>query len=330
MHLLICLLLFTGGLMAQEPVLLVLLKGASAVGYYTLEGKFLGKVDVDPHPHEMVVSRDGRFLFTTDNGTMRIEHKGNGGNTVSMIDIAARKRAARISTEKFFRPHGISVDPVNGMIAVTSEFPDRVLLIDPARRKLIRNFDSKGKTTHMVSFGPSKQGAEHAFASNSGEDTVSVVQLTTGHVKKITTGQRPEGSVLSPDGAYLYVTNRDANTVTIIDTQRQAALGEFKASRGPVRIGVTPDGKTLIWAAMHDHVIEFADLDTRTVTGRIKVEGQPVSLTVSADGRYAFASAEEQDTVYIIDVPGRKLLRQFKTEKGWGPDPVLLWPSPAK
>ena len=38
----------------------------------------------------MLRSVDGNLLYTTDNGTMRIEQAGVGGNTVSIIDLAVR------------------------------------------------------------------------------------------------------------------------------------------------------------------------------------------------------------------------------------------------
>ena len=308
-----------------ESVLLVVLKGAHAVGYYSLEGKLLATVPVGQHPHEMAISPDGKYAYVSDNGTMRIEHAGKGGNTISIIDIAARKRVGKISTGKYHRPHGLSVDPRTGYLAVTAEHPDRILHIDPRERRVIRQFDPKGKTPHMVMLAPGKSGAEFAFVSNAGMDTVSVVQLTTGMVKTIQVGDRPEGSVLSKDGKELFVCNRDSGTISVIDVERQAAIGSIKTGgKGPVRIDITPDGATLVYALMHDHKIEFADVARRRPMAQIGVEGDPISLSVSKDGKYAFASAEEKDTVFVISVPERKLIRSFKTAPGAAPDPVML------
>jgi YVTN family beta-propeller protein len=311
-------------LFAGQQVLLVLLKGANALAYYTPEGQLLAKVPVGQHPHEMLLSRDGKFAYITDNGTMRIENPGQGGNTISVVDLAARKRVDTISTGKFRRPHGISLDPVRNYLAVTTEGPDQLILIDTDGNKVIRRFDPKGKTSHMVSFGPGKSGAEYAFVSNSGAAFLSVIQLTTGATKTIPTGDRPEGSILSPDGKELYVCNRESATISVIDTTRQAAIGEIRTGRGPVRIGVTPDGRTLVYAMMHHKRIGFADTETRRQTGFIEVDGEPISLHISADGKTATAAAEEADTVYVVSIPDQKLIRQFKTEKGAGPDPVML------
>src|SRR5262249_18626563 len=99
---------------AADQILLVVLKGTGAVGYYSLDGKLLTTVKVGEHPHEIAISPDGKFAYVTDNGTMRMEDAGKGGNTVSIIDIAARKRVGTISTGTYRRPHGISVDSRTG------------------------------------------------------------------------------------------------------------------------------------------------------------------------------------------------------------------------
>jgi len=38
------------------------------------------------------------------------------------------------------------------------------------------------------------------------------------------------------------------------------------------------------------------------------------------------ASAEEQDTVYVVDLKSHKILHEFRTAQGSGPDPVIELP----
>ena len=85
---------FSLALPAAETLLLVSQKAGSTVGFYTWEGKHLASVAVGTHPHEMRLSVDGRYAYTTDNGTMRIEQAGAGGNSMSVIDLHERKRVA--------------------------------------------------------------------------------------------------------------------------------------------------------------------------------------------------------------------------------------------
>jgi len=317
-RLLLSLVVFAGCL-AAAPMYLVLLKGASALAWYTPDGKLVHSVPVGEHPHEMVFSADRKLLYVADNGIMRIEHAGKGGNTISIVDVAKRQRIGTIPLGENYRPHGIDLDRATGRLVVTCEGPDGLLLVDTAARRVIRRFDTKGKTPHMVSLGP---GGKWAYVSHSGGDTVGAVNLTTGEVKLLTTGTRPEGSVLSKDGKELYVTNREAGTISVIDTARNAVSATIQTGKGPVRIAITPDGSTLVYGLMHERRAGFADPGGRKQTDYLLLPNNPVSCTLSHDGRLAFFSAEEQDEVYVVSVKDRKLVGSIRTAKGAGPDPV--------
>ncbi len=307
-------------LASAENLYLVLQKGGSSLACYTPQGKLLANIPVGRHPHEMAFSPDRKYLYTTDNGTMRIEHTGNGGNTVSIIDVAARRKIGEISLGKYYRPHGIDVDPGTGRLAVTTENPDQLLLIDPVQRKVLRNFNTGGKTSHMVRLNAK---GDTAFVSNSTSGDVSAIDLNSGQIKSIPTGTRPEGSVLSKDGKELYVCNREAASITVIDVVKKQAIANIPTGKGPVRVALTPDGATLVFAMMHDKKIGLASPSERRQTGYVLLPDTPVSLTLSHDGQFAFTSAEEHDTVYVISLKQRKIVAEIKTASGSGPDPVF-------
>jgi YVTN family beta-propeller protein len=307
---------------ATDRVYLVLLKGASALAFLDESGKTVASIPVGQHPHEMVFAADGKTLYTADNGTMRIEHVGKGGNSISIIDVAARKKLGDISLGEFHRPHGLDIDRATGRLAVTTELPDRLLIVDPQTRKIVRHYDTKGKTSHMVTLGP---GARWAYVSNSTSANVSAVNLMTGDVKLIPTAERPEGSTISPNGREVYVCNREAASVSVIDTNANTESAKIQTGKGPVRIAITRDGKTLVYGLMHDKAVGIADVATRKQTAMIPLGNSPVSLTLSHDGKYAFASAEDQDIVYVVDLAAKKVAREMKLAKGSGPDPVHDW-----
>jgi len=299
--------------------LMVLHKGGSSLGFYSEEGKLLATVPVGQHPHEMILSPDGKLLYITDNGTMKIEQAGTGGNTVSIVDVQARRKVGEVSLGTFRRPHGIDLDARTGRVAVSTELPDQLLIIDPSARTVVKTYATQGKTSHMVRFG---LGATFAYVSNSSSASIAAVNLATGAVKPIGVGERPEGSVLSRDGKALYVACREAATVYAIDTAKNEVSGRIATAKGPVRIAVTPAGM-LVYATMHEPGVEIADPKTMKVVGRVPLPHPVVSLNLSPDGRRAYASAEDYQTVYVISVTDRKLLRQFQTAPGMNPDPVI-------
>jgi DNA-binding beta-propeller fold protein YncE len=303
--------------LAAESVYLVLQKAESSMGFYSPAGMHLASVPVGKHPHEFVISSDGRYAYTTDNGTMLLEQAGQGGNTVSIVDLVNRKRVGEISLGEFRRPHGIDLDRKTGHLAISCELPDRLLIIDPASRKMVRHYDTQGKTSHMVTLG---LGAQWAFVSNSTSNNVAAIHLETGKAKLIPTSRRPEGSVLSKDGSTLYVATREG--ISIIETGKQVEVGRIVSGKGPNRIGLTPDERYLVYSLIEENKVEVADPKTHKVLGQIPLEGRPVSLSVSRDGKYAFASAQDDDTVYVVSIAERRIARIFKTAKGAGPDPM--------
>jgi YVTN family beta-propeller protein len=316
----VLLVLFALPAWGKEGLLLVSQKADSSLAFYTLDGKLLARVPVGKHPHEMVLSPDGRYAYTTDNGTMLIEDIGQGNNTVSIVDLIVRRKVGEISLDKFYRPHGIAMDARGRRLLVTTENPDQLLVVDLASRKVIRTFDPAGKTPHIVTLG---RDGHWVYLSNSRSDTVAAINLATGESIVIPVGERPEGSVLSKDGSELYVANNAAGSISVINTEKKRRIADIPTGQGPVRIALTPDGGTLVYALMKSRKVGLADTKTRKQVAEVPLGGAPVSLNLSPDGKLAFASAQEDDTIYIISVAERKIIREVKTAPKAGPDPVL-------
>jgi YVTN family beta-propeller protein len=316
-------LLLATGLRAGEAAFAVGEKIANSVGFYDSAGKRVGGVEVGKHPHEMVLSPDGRFLYITDNGILWMTEAGEGGNTISIIDVNGQKKAGVIDLGEYRRPHGIDLDPNSPRMVVTIENPDGLLLIDREKRTVLRKYDVEGEDPHMVLLGPK---AEWAYVSNTATATIAAVHLESGDVRLIPTDARPQGAVRSRDGKRIYVTNSDGNSISIIDTEKKERAGVIKTGAGPGRIALTPDGKTLVYNLGAGHAVGFADLATGEEVAVAPIGGQPLSLTMSADGKLAYAGIQDQDKVVVVSVPERKLVRSFQTPKQAGPDAVLLLP----
>jgi YVTN family beta-propeller protein len=320
---LISLTLFPPALEAQ-PVLLVGQKVANSVGFYTPEGKLLATVPVGERPHEIALSPDGRFAYVSDNGILWMTDPGEGGNTISIIDLERREKTGVIDLGQYRRPHGLAVDARTGRLVVTIENPDGLLLVDPQARKVVRRYDVRGQDPHMVTLGPR---GEWAYVSNTASHTIAAVHLESGDVKLIPTDERPQGGVLSADGRRLYVTNSSGNSISIIDTEKHELVGRIPTGRGPGRIALTPDGKRLVYNLQAGQAAGIADIAAQKQIAEIPLPGPPLSLSLSRDGKLAYAGIQSLDQVAVISVDGQRLLRVFHTVKGAGPDPVVELPA---
>lgn len=308
-------------LTASAETWAVVEKVAGMVGFY-VAGRRTSGVKVGTHPHEIVLAPDGRHAYVSDNGILWMTYAGEGGNTISVVDVKARTSVGVISLGEYRRPHGLAMTKT-GQLLVTVENPDGLLLVEPAERKVVRKFDTQGKSPHMVTLGPAGQWA---YVSNTGSNTVAAVNLESGEVKLIATDARPQGGVLSLDGKLLYVTNSDGNSITIIDTAKHEPVGRIATGKGPGRVVLTPDGKTLVYSLQAENGAGFADVGKRREVKRIKLPGKPLSLTATADGKWAYAGLQEEDKIAVISIGERRLARVVETPKGSGPDPVLPLP----
>jgi len=304
-----------------QPGVAVVEKIAGKVGFYSSAGERTGEVKVGTYPHEIVRSLDGKSLYITDNGILWMQYAGKGGNTISIIDAAARAKTGVIDLGEYRRPHGMAVHPKTGLLLVTIENPDGLLLVDPHQRKVIRKFDVQGKSPHMVLFGPE---GKRAYVSNTNSGTVASIDVATGKVTLIPTGKYPQGGVLSPDGKIIYLTNAESNKISLINTATDKVIGEIATATYPNRVAITPDGKMLVYSlGQGGEAVGFADTTSRKQTATVALGGQPLSLTLTKDGKYAFSGIQSQGKIHVIDVAQRKIIRTITTPTDAGPDPAL-------
>lgn len=303
-----------------NPYIAVIEKVAGKVGFFSEDGKELKQVKVGNFPHEAILSSDGNYLYVSDNGVLWMSDSAEGLNTISILDVHLMKKIGEINLGKFHRPHGLALVPGTDYLLATTENPYGLVMVDLKRRKVIRDYDVKGKAPHMVT---ATLDGKVAFVSNTNSKSVAAIELKTGYVKLIRTGERPQGSVLSPDGKLLYVVNTAGNQISIIDVYKEEVVGTIPTGKGPGRIKITPDGKTLVYNLQYLPGVGFADIKSSKQFDIVKLSGRPLSLTMTADGKRVFAGIQDQDKVCIISVPDRKIEHIIDLQKNSGPDPAI-------
>ncbi len=214
----------------RHAYIAVVEKVAGAVGFYTEDGRQVGLVKVGPFPHEAVLSRDGKLLYVSVNGVLWMTEDKLGNNTLAVVDIPGMRKVRDIDLGRFHRPHGLALTAAGDRLLATTERPFGLILVDPAAGKVMRDYDVKGKSPHMVI--PTPDG-EWAYASDTDSDSVAAIRLKTGDVTLIPTGGRPQGGVLSSDARRLYIVNTDGNRISIIDTALNKVVGEIPTGKGP-------------------------------------------------------------------------------------------------
>ena len=141
----------------------------------------------------------------------------------------------------------------------------------------------------------------------------------------------------------VYVTNEASGDLTVIDGERQTAIGTYPLGKRPRGIKVSPDGKSLFVALSGspnagpgvdpktlpppDRSADgIGEVDTATykVKRVIQAGNDPEQLDISADGQRLYVANEDAAQVSVVDVPSGNVIATVKM--GEEPEGVTIRP----
>jgi 6-phosphogluconolactonase len=197
----------------------------------------------EPHAHCIVVSPDNKYAFAADLGTDQI--------VCYKLDPAS----ARLTPNKppFARsppgagPRHLTFYPTGKRVYVINELLNSVTVFD---------YEADSGTLAQ------KQTISTLPEDFKGTSYCADVKIT-------------------PDGRFLYGTNRGHNSVAVyrIGEDGQLSLVAIEPSRGkgPQNLAITPDGAWLLCANMPGNNVTLFRIDSKT--GRLKAAGEPIRQT---------------------------------------------------
>src|SRR5262244_691111 len=168
-------LLLGAGLLAPadrpRPLLIVLSKPqAKAQLVDPATRKVIAEIATGSGPHEVTVSADGKLAFVANYGDQ------TPGESLSVIDLEARKELRRVNLGAMRRPHGIAEN--KGKIYFTVEANKAIARYDPAADRLDWLMGTGQDLTHMLVIN---QEQNKIYTANIASDSVGVMEpLGTG------------------------------------------------------------------------------------------------------------------------------------------------------
>ncbi len=273
-------------------------------------GKSRARLATGHAPHEIAVSPDGAIAVVANYGD-----RETPGSSLTVIDVAKAETVRTIDLAPHTRPHGVTwIDGTR--LAVTTEGSRNVLVIDVNGGTIVSATGTGQDVSHMVALA-----ANRAFVANIGSGSVTAIDLRAAtKLRDIATGAGAEGIAVRPGTKEVWVTNRAADTLSVIDATTLEVKATVEAKGFPIRIAFTPDGRrALVSAASSGEVILFdaaarkelkratLDLETapdaaqRLFGDQFGKSPVPVGLLVSPDGKSAYVAATQADAVVVID-----------------------------
>ena len=326
---------------AQEtpsPALLVLHKGENAMAIVDpSSGKVMGRVPTGQDPHELAVSDDGKLAFASN-------YAGpgpRGGNSLSVIDIAARKELHRVELSPLLRPHGLWF--ADGKLYFTAEGSMAIARYDPASNKVDWLLGLGQERTHMILVAKDQKTI---FTSNVSSNTISIIERADRPrdgraVRAASPAVRPPGvrMVRRPavPVARPLVDRRPTDRVarppggpggpppagSAVRPPGGPGGGPgwrqtlVPVGRGPEGFDLSPDGKEIWTAHMGDGRISVIDVASKKVVHTIDAGARaPNRLKFTPDGKLALVSEIGGGGLVVLDTATRSVKKRVPLGRG--------------
>lgn len=320
---------------AQAATLVVANKAEATVSLIDLDGgDVVATLPTGEGPHEIGISPDGRFALVTNYGT-----REGDGNSLTLVDIPAAAVVKTIDLGDYRRPHGVEwLDEQSA--AVTAESNKALIVVDVERAKVTQSIGTDQEVSHMVALDPDRG---RAYTANIGSGSLTVLDLGKGVLEaNIATGDGAEGVAVSASGEHIWVTNRAADTITILDAGTLKPAGEIVSEGFPIRATATPRGQVLVTRAragdlaIYDaatfeeiRVVSFdigsMDVEERLFGDRFGDSSVPIGVIVDGDGKTAWVAHANADVITEIDLASgaiTRMLRAGREPDGMGFSPL--------
>lgn len=325
------------GPVGADPLLVVLNKGAASASFVDPRtGATVATVPTGDGPHEIAVSPTGTRAVVTNYGG------ATPGSTLTVLDLATRRVLRTVDLAPLTRPHGVAWLPDGRHVVVTLEADSLVAVVDvdgaAGAAAVVARIPTRQAGSHLLAL--SRDGA-FAYVANIGDGSVTMLDVAGGYVvRTVRTGAGAEGIAVAPDGA-LWVTNRGANTISVLDAETLAPLDTLASADFPIRVAFTPDGGVALVTNARSGTLRLFDAlerdtvatvvlpidSTRTRGTMLGAEfgrgtGVPIGVLASPDGRRAYVANANADLVTVVDLRSRRVVGYLPT--GREPD-GLAW-----
>ena len=290
-------------------------------------------------PHEVAVSRDGRWAVVSNYGV-----RGKPGSTLTVIDVARAAVARTLTLAGFQRPHGLVFLPGDSLLAVTAEAGQAVLVVRVRDGQVVDTLPTRGRASHMIAV---TGAGDRAFTANIADATISAIDLRgRDSTRVIAVARMPEAIAVTPDGRSVWVGSNRDSTVLVLDARTGVATDTLRGFGMPYRIAISPDGRLAVISdpvRAEVRVVGVADRRQRFViavpadslvpTAEVPGSPSPEGVAISRDGRWAFVTLQGRDRVITIDLAGGRITGWARTgtwSDGIGWSPVVRARSPRR
>lgn len=276
-----CLLLLVSGCAStgQGGELLVGNKSADSVWRLSLvDGRKLGEVATGDEPHEIVVDP------ATGRAAVSLYADSERGNAVQVIG-AANTAPQTIALGAKRKPHGLRFVPGSGLLLATTEGTGHLAWVDVGAGRIVHELMIGDGTPHMVAVDPQGRAAYVTRLADGRLTRVDLASREKTHV--VGAGLGAEGVAVRPGNGEVWVSNRNADSVTVHDPDTLALRATLSSPGFPIRVAFTPDGRHALVSNARAATLSVFDADARELVATVALAREGATYRDTMLGRAA-------------------------------------------
>jgi YVTN family beta-propeller protein len=295
-------------------------------------GSYLDLPGGSHYPYDAVMKPDGSEVWFTDATT----------DTIYVVDRATDTISHTIPASEYMIGMAFSGD--GSIVLAGSRDDDQILVIDTATYTITGSIDNvTGAGIYAVGFLTYCPSNDRFYMTQWYDDNLyEIASDGSAVLNTITiTGAELWQIVSSHDGSTLYICDRDADAVQVVDVATFTNTGSFSVGVDPWGIDITSDDKYVVVGCEDDSTVHIYDVgaassDIITLLG----SDHPRDVDILAGDAWAFVASGGSDEVLVIDLtvpildtrisfPGASTANVVAVEPQMGPySPVTPTPSP--
>ncbi len=219
-------------------------------------------------PYHLRFSPDMKWFVTAANRLNHVDiYKWNGADAPEPFALVKRIDAPRT-------PSHLNIDSKSTVVYASMQDSDELMAIDLATQTP-RWKIKVGKLPADVFLTADDRTLLVGLTGDRFVEAYDVSGPQPKLVKRIPTGDGAHAFRARGDRRHVFVSNRVANTISLIDTQSLAVVAEYPAPGGPDCMEMLADNRTLLVSSRWARRLSFIDIEQKKVVRQIEVGRSP-------------------------------------------------------
>ena len=197
--------------------------------------------------------------------------------------------------------------PESQRLFVTLRDADAVAVLDTVSRKMVHTIHlPEGSRPTRLALDPD---GHRMWVGLDGRNEVALLNAADmTESARLPVGRGLHTLELTADQSWVFVSNTEENTVTIIDRARKQRVTDVPVSKTPIAMGWSVAAQRLAVVGANGGQMELIDPTSSRITARIPLAPGVVQLGLFDQGRYALVLNQLQSRVVLVDLAAAKVV----------------------